>query len=261
LVATFLTKMSNLPLLAVSALAVLLKIFRLAKMKRLRASAPSLASLYFSATLPMAAWAAWCKIHFGDFTGSAAKVQFLGWTVKPFAEWWHHPIFIPHGAWTFVSGLLTAFWQGEFFWHGQPLASPVTNMIYVMASFIFVAVALAILIARFAGATGAQRQALWLALAVFVAAVAFLAFLSIIYDFHDCANPSRAHPYFTQGRLLLGALVPFLLLFVLGMDRALSRLGNSAKFLALAGMILFMLISEIAVDWPVFSSQYNWFHM
>ena len=262
LAATFLTKMSNLPLLAVSALAVLWKIFRLAKTNKLRASAPSLVLLLFCATLPIAAWAAWCQTHFGDFTGSAAKVRFLGWTPKPFAEWWHHPIFTPHGAWTFLSGLLATFWQGEFFWHGRPLASPAANMVYVLGSLGFVAVALAVLVARIGGTTtGLQRQALWLALAGCGAAVAFLAFLSIIYDFHDCANPSREHPYFTSGRLLLGALVPFLLLLVVGMDRALGRFGNPAKYLALAGMISFMLISEIAVDWPVFASQYNWFRM
>ena len=32
-------------------------------------------------------------------------------------------------------------------------------------------------------------------------------------------------------------------------------------FLALAGMILFMIIAEIKTDWTVFSSPYNWFHM
>jgi uncharacterized membrane protein len=261
LAATFLAKMSSLPLLAVSALAVLWKISRLAKIKKLRASMPSLASLYFCATLPAGAWAAWCKIHFGDFTGSAAKVQFLGWTLKPVGEWFHHPIFTPDGAWTFMSSLLAAFWQGEFLWHGKPLASPMANLIYVTVSIGFIAATLAVLTARFTGATGAQQRMLWLALAGVVAAVAFLALLSVIYDFHDCANPSREHPYFTQGRLLLGALIPFLLLFVFGMDRALSRFGKPANFLALAGMILFMLISEIAVDWPVFFSQYNWFHM
>ncbi len=262
LAATFLAKSANLPLLAVSALAVLLKIFRLAKAGKLRAVLPSLVALFFCAALPMAAWMAWCKIQFGDFTGSAAKVHFLGWTLKPFAEWWRHPIFTPHGAWTFVSGLLTTFWQGEFLWHGQPLASSAVNLIYVMVSLGFLAMAVAVLAARIAGAAaGSQRQALWLALVSVAAAVALLAFLSVIYDFHDCANPSREHPYFTSGRLLLGALIPFLLLFVFEVDRALSRFGNPAKFVGLAGMILFMLISEIAVDWPVFFSPYNWFHM
>jgi len=242
----------------VAALAVLWKIFRLAKTKKLRAAMPSLALLYFCATLPMAAWAAWCRVLFGDFTGSAAKVHFLGWTLKPFAGWCHHPIFTPHGAWTFVSGLLATFWQGEFFWHGKLLASPPVNMIYVLATLGVVALVLA---GRFPKATELQRQTLGFALANFAASVMFLAFLSVIYDFGDCFYPSREHPYFTSGRLLLGALIPFLLLFVFGMDRALGRFGNLAKFLALAGMILFMLISEIATDWPVFFSQYNWFHM
>jgi len=74
----------------------------------------------------------------------------------------------------------------------------------------------------------------------------------LIYDFHDCFYPSREHPYFTSGRLLLGALIPFLLLFVFGLDRALARFSNQSKFFMLTGIILFMLISEISIDWPVF---------
>ena len=66
-----------------------------------------------------------CKLVFGDFTGTAAKIQFLGWTHKPFGDWWRHPIFSPHGLWTFLSGLLATFWQGELFWHRQPLVLPV----------------------------------------------------------------------------------------------------------------------------------------
>lgn len=258
LAATFLTKGANLPLLAVSAAVVLWKIYRLAKMDGLRAAMPSLAALVFCAALPMAVWMAWCKLNFGDFTGSMVKVQFLGWTLKPFGEWWRHPIFTPHGAWTFVSGLLATFWQGEFWWHRKPLTLPLVNMIYVLATLGITALDLA---GRFPKATESQRQMLSFALASFAASVIFLALLSVIYDFGNCFYPSREHPYFTSGRLLLGALIPFLLVFVFGVDRALSRIGNPAKFLALAGMILFMLISEIATDWPVFSSQYNWFHM
>ena len=60
---------------------------------------------------------------------------------------------------------------------------------------------------------------------------------------------------------MLGALIPFLLLFVFGLDRTLKNFGNAAKFSALAGIILFMLITEITIDWPVFQNPYNWFHM
>jgi hypothetical protein len=261
LAATFLAKMCNLPLLAIAFAAVFLKIARLAKSGKLRASIPSLASLFFCAGLPMAAWLAWCKINFGDFTGAAAKIHMLTWTLKPFGEWWHHPIFTPHGSWTFLSKLLATFWQGEFTWHRQPLALPPVNMVYVISIFIFSGAALLNLLSKSKPAARPQCETLWFALACFIVAIAFLGFLSIIYDFHDCVYPSRAQPYFTSGRLILGALIPFMLFFVYGIDCVLEKFGEPAKFLALAGTILFMIVSEIVTDWPVFSSQYNWFHM
>jgi hypothetical protein len=261
LAATFLTKISNLPLLAVSGMVLLLKIRNLAKAGKLRAAGPALSVLVLCAGLPMAAWLVWCKINFGDFTGTAAKTQFLGWTPKPFAEWWHHPIFTPHGLWTFLSGLLATFWRGEILWHRQPLAWPVVDTLYAIVSIGLVGVAAISLWLRPPVTTPSQRQALGFGLASVLAAMVFLGFLSIIYDFHDCFYPSSVHPYFTSGRLMLGALIPFLLLFVFGLDRVLGRRGHPAKFLALAGMTLFMLVSEIVIDWPIFPNAYNWFHM
>jgi hypothetical protein len=261
LAATFLTKISNLPLLAVSAAVILFKVAQLARAGKLRAAFPSLAALALCAGLPMAAWLAWCKHAFGDFTGTASKIQFLGWTHKPFAEWWHHPIFTPHGFWIFIHDLLATFWQGEFLWHRQPLALPGVDLIYVLASIVLIIIALPNLLPRSKYPTAPQRQALWFCFACFAAAVAFLGFLSLIYDFQDCFYPSREHPYFSSGRLMLGALIPFLLLFVYGLDRALKNFGNAAKFSALAGFILFMVAAEITIDWPVFPNPYNWFHM
>jgi hypothetical protein len=262
LAATYLTKISNLPLLAMAGAVVLFKISRLAKAGKLHTAFPALAALVLCASLPMIAWLAWTKCHFGDFTGTAAKIQFLGWTHKSFGEWWQHPIFTPHGLWTFLSTLLATFWQGEFLWHRQPLASPVVNVIYAISSIGFVGVAVVALLSRSAGVTGPQRQALWFGFLCLVAAVMFLGFLSIIYDFQDCFYPSRAHPYFTSGRLMLGALIPFLLLFVYGLDCALNRLKiNWVKPAVLIGMILFMLISETTINRLMFSNAYNWFHM
>ena len=261
LAATFLTKISNLPLLVVSALVVLMKAAQLARAGKIRFALPALLVLALCAGLPTAAWLAWCKIIFGDFSGTAAKIQFLGWTHKPFAEWWHHPIFTPHGLWTFLSGLMATFWQGEFMWHRQPLAAPLADVVYLLLTIAAFCFALLHLRPQSQCTSAPQRQALWLGSASFAAAVAFLGFLSIIYDFHDCFYPSQAHPYFTSGRLMLGALIPFLLLFVFGLDRALKRFGDAVKFSALAGIILIMLVTEIAIDWSVFSNPYNWFHM
>ena len=60
---------------------------------------------------------------------------------------------------------------------------------------------------------------------------------------------------------MLGALIPFLLLFVFGLDRALMRFSNVTKFALLAMIILFILISEITIDWTIFPNAYNWFHL
>jgi hypothetical protein len=74
--------------------------------------------------------------------------------------------------------------------------------------------------------------------------------------------PSRGFPYMTAGRLILGALIPFLLLFLYGLDYGLRGPENNWRWpVALGGVILFMLVSEIVTDWPVFFSQYNWFHL
>ena len=84
LAATYLAKISNLPLLVVSAVAVLCKIWRLAKAGKLRPSLPALALVVLSAGLPISAWRVWTKYNFGDCTGSGLKMQLLGWSYNPF---------------------------------------------------------------------------------------------------------------------------------------------------------------------------------
>ena len=259
--ATLLAKISNAPLLAVSALFVALKTFQLARAGKIRAAAPAIVSLALCAGVPVALRLAWCKYNFGDLTGSEAKIQFLGWTHKSFAEWWHHPIFTPHGFWAFFSDLLSTFWQGELLWDRQSLALPVADKIYVFSTLVLFGIALVGLLKKSSALEKHQRVALWVGFAGCVAAVAFLSFLSIIYDYHDCFRPSRAFPYFTSGRMILGALIPFLLLWFYGLDRLLGKFDVKAKFLVLAGLLLLMLATEITIDWKIFPNEYNWFHL
>jgi hypothetical protein len=189
------------------------------------------------------------------------KIHYLGWTHKPFNEWLPHPIFTTSGLWDFISRLMVTFWQGEMIWHFQELNVSAINAIYTVLSVSFLGLAVHGLFSKTAALTRTQCQALWLGLGCFAAAVAFLGFLSIIYDFQLCVYPSREHPYFTSGRLILGALIPFLLLFLFGLDHLLESVKNNwLRPLVLAGLILFMLVSEIVTDWPVFFSRYNWFH-
>ena len=262
LVAAFLTKLSNVPLLAVSGIFIVLKIYRLARSGRLQRSSPTFLVLFFCAALPAAAWLAWTKIAFGDFTGSAAKLRFITWTPKPFHEWWHHPIFTPSGLWTFVSQLAWTTWEGSLHWHGNLLTLPAVNAIYVITTLSILIFALLNLLTRRKSAVEFQRQALWFGFFCLAAGAGFLAYLSIIYDFGICSDPSREHPYFAEGRLILGAMIPGLLLYLYGLNYLLRDVKNDwAKPAVLGGIILFMLISEIATDWTVFASQYNWYHL
>ena len=60
---------------------------------------------------------------------------------------------------------------------------------------------------------------------------------------------------------MLGMLIPFLLLFANGLDRALGKFSLPAKFTVLAALLHFMLASEITIDWRIFPNEYNWFHL
>ena len=186
LAAAFLTKISNLPLLAVAGIFLLLKWFRLAAAGTWCPALPALGTLAACAALPMIAWMTWCKVVFGDFTGSGLKIQFLGWTNKPLAEWFQHPLFTPRGFWTFVSGNLASFWQGELLWQRQPLALPAMNWFYVLLT---LALGLGLLIAllkRQNSFSTPQRTAIGLGFACLIAAFVFFGLLSVKYDFQNC---------------------------------------------------------------------------
>lgn len=260
LAAAYLTKTSNLPLLAAAGVFLAVKVMRLVRSGNARTSSLPLLVLCLSAALPMAAWMAWCKINFGDFTGSNLKIHFLGWTHKPFADWLRHPLFSASGGWYFLSHNLATFWQGEQMWHRQPLALPAVDSVYVVLTLGALAFTLAAWLRRPPPYTASQQAAVGLGFLCVAAAFSFFALLSVKYDFQDCFYPSRAQPYFVSGRLMLGMLVPFLILFACGLDRLMIRFGSATRFFVLFALLAFMLASEITIDGPVFSNEYNWFH-
>ncbi|HEY3660213.1 MAG TPA: DUF2142 domain-containing protein, partial [Candidatus Udaeobacter sp.] len=202
--ATCLTKLSNLPLVAV-ALAVIVARSIAIILRTPRVGLIALAALISCAAIPVGTWMLRTKFHFGDLTGSTAKIGLLGWTRKPFGDWWQHPIFTPRGIWIFWSDLIASFWRGEVSWHGRPLRWRGADGFYAVSS-LFLLAAATVGLRRLAGLSVFQRQAIGSAILIFLAGVAFLALLSIQFDFGNCINPSREHPYFTSGRLLSGAL-------------------------------------------------------
>jgi Predicted membrane protein (DUF2142) len=262
LAATILTKTSNLPLLIVAGAAIALKLRPLTKRGRPGQTLPALAAAICSAALPIGVWVAWNYHAAGDFTGTAAKIQLLDWTRKPIADWWHHPIFTPHGMKEFWSSLLASFWRGEFIWHGERLTSSIVDLFYWISSAVAIVVAAISLWPRLAVLTRLQRESLGLALASFAALTGFLVILSIAFDFGNCPYPSPAHPFFTSGRLLNAAAIPFFLIYAYAIDLLARR--PKQKWLRSAGLgaiALFIAISQCVVNWPAFASQYNFFHM
>jgi len=268
LAATCLTKLSNLPLVSV-ALAVMVARSIAIISRTPRAGLIALAALISCAAIPVGTWILWTKFHFGDVTGSTAKISLLGWTRKPFGDWWQHPIFSPRGLWVFWSDLIATFWRGEVEWHGRKFDWEIADRLYAVSSLMFILAAILGLRKQFTLSTF-QRRAIAVAIVTVVAGIAFLGLLSIQFDFGSCVNPSRLHPYFTSGRLLSGAMIPFALSYVYGIS-CLCRLATSrfrqtrwidaaSPLIVLGAIVVFSQASEIVITHPVFASEHNWFH-
>src|SRR5205814_5849745 len=113
---------------------------------------------------------------------------------------------------------------------------------------------------RLAGLAKIERPAIAVALVSFLASVAFLVLLSVQFDFGRCVNPSREHPYFTSGRLLSGALVPFALVYVYGIFWLFRRVAAALPLLIMVAIVAIAMTTGFLVDRPVFASEHNWFH-
>ena len=255
--ATCLIKTSNLPLPLIAIGAITLKIFLARK------GTPALITLgvfLFSLVVPLGIWFAWNYHNFGDLTATKSKIELLGWTRKPFGEWWSHPIFSWHGITEFWPGLIASFWRGEFVWHLQRMASVAADAFYAISSAIVILATGTLMLRRQSKQNG-QRFVLWVALLSFVSIVAFLVVLSISFDFGRCPYPSREHPYFTSGRLLNAAAVPFFLLFVYAIDRFGTWTKQQwLRWTLLGATVLVLVVSQLQVNAPAFSSRYNFFH-
>ncbi len=259
--ATYLTKLSNAPLLGVALCVALLKVFSAVRSGNLGRMLTPLGIFVACAIIPVGAWMIWMQHAFGDAIGSSTHIALSGWTQKPFEAWWHHPIFTWQGAWSFLSKLLASFWRGEFIWQGNRLASAAADYFYVISSLLLVWIT-ALHLPRLARRDKVTAQIVSFALLSFIAAVLFLAFISIRFDFGDSVYPSRAEPYLWSGRYITGALIPFIIVYVYGLDLALRWTHRTWPLFATVVIIVTAVtVSEIRVNRPVFSSDYNWFHL
>ena len=264
----YLTKLSNLPLIVIAVAVVLARVVAISRQTP-RAGLIAIMALLVCAAVPIGSWMVWLKMHFGDFTGSDAKIAFLDWTHKPFVQWWQHPIFTPTGLWVFWWDLTARFWRGEVEWHGDQFNWSMADPLFAISSLVFIAAAVLGLRKRF-GLSPFQRQAIAAAILMIAAGFVFLGWLSIQFDFGSCVNPSRSHPYFTSGRLLSGALIPFAVSYVYGISclcrfaaskfRQAHWIGTATTLAVLGAIVVLSQVSETLITRPVFASEHNWFH-
>jgi hypothetical protein len=254
--AAVLVKLTNAAVLVVMAAVILVRFRRDRQpVKLLRESWP----LLLTASLPLLLWGVRNRMTLGDWTGTSAKVRQLTWTPKPLTELLNHPIFTPNKLAAFLTKLTTNFFDGDANWHGGPARSAAADWFFLATSALLPAVGLAVAVRYGAQEPRARFFALMSALAV-VSFFGVLVFLSMRFDFGECAFPSRDFPFFTSGRLVSGALVPFLALYAYGVGALVGRrpaLIAGATAVAVSMMVL----GQLAYVTPALSSQYNWFHL
>jgi hypothetical protein len=262
LAATCLVKATNIVLLLVAGLALIFKITNSTEPTMVRRLFVPFAVLIAFAAVPIGLWFAWNLHTFGDLMATVSKIDFLDWTRKPFSNWWPHPIFTLTGLEEFWPQSIASFWRGEFIWHGQRLESQLNDGFYWISSTLVILFITVGLVWWFAKLTRFQRQSLWLALSSFIILLLLLVVLSIAFDFGRCVYPSREHPYFTSGRLLSAAVVPFVLLCSYALRCALSWIpGRWLRTILFAGIIGLIAVPQCMLFRSVFSSRYNLFHL
>jgi len=107
-----------------------------------------------------------------------------------------------------------------------------------------------------------QRVNEFLSLGLIFASYLFMAAISLPYDFHDCVNPTREHPFFVSGRIIIGILLPFAIIYLSGLEilfRPIRRYIH--PFVALMIFAVFVTISEFVIRRDIFHSNFNFFSL
>jgi len=261
--ATILVKVSNLILLVFVALIITLKLFHYMKHRKPGRDYFSIFLLLITAAIPIVWWFARNYFVLGDLTGSADKINSLTWSKKPLGEIWNHPILSINGVWFFLKELLKTFWRGEFVWYFKRICSESVDSFYIVSTvclFTYSAFELFFQKGRLQTTNGILICMNYFL--IFLSILAF-AFLSMRYDFGNCFYPSREQPYFTSGRLMLGILIPFFIIYLDSIFQLLNQLPqkNTLTFITVLVIVSVMTFSEISLTRDVFLSHYNWFHL
>jgi hypothetical protein len=200
------------------------------------------------------------RVVMGDFTGSRAKIEYLGWTVKPLWQIFSHPLFSFGGSYYFLRNLGETFWCGEFVWHLERMHWPFAVRLYLISSVVMLVAVAVQFFRHWKENTINQRLIQIQCFLVVFGSVVFMASISLLFDYHNCYYPSAEHPFFVSGRIISGALVPFALLYLLGMEFLLAPIRKwLSPAVVLAFLMLFITITEFQLRRVVFASANNFF--
>jgi len=260
--ASFLTKTTNAPVVAMLGAIVLIKLWSMRGTRNSVFFVRLLAVVAICTALPVGAWMARNIRIFGDAMAYKQRIRVMDWTPVPLLERWHHPIFTPAGVSTFYKDLAKTAWRGEFYWYGTEHAAHWIDWFYPASTAIFLLVA-AIWVTR--SWKRLSREAMWAYAASAGTALVLtgmLAWLSVSYNYGTCMSPSVSHPYFSGSRLIYAGLAPFIVLYLTGMNALLGAMRlRRFRWVLLMLMMATITVSEIAISTPVFRSNYNLFHM
>jgi hypothetical protein len=257
---SFLTDVSNFVLFGVLAI-VLYKLGARASREKgaARRFTGVLAGAIAALLLP-ALWMARNRAVMGDLTGSKAKTAYLGWTIKPWHDMFQHPIFSVHGMNLFIGDLIPIYWRGEFVWHGNSLRWHAADVFYLGSSYLML-LGFALYLWRDDGGLGRfEGLSNYVSLYVFLTSVLFLAAISLPFDFHRCFYPSRAYPYFVSGRIISGTILPFALIYLIGLEYLWRPVRKYVHpIFPVLAICVFIFCAEISIRAAVFHSQFNFF--
>jgi hypothetical protein len=217
------------------------------------------ASFVAAAALPLL-WMARNRVVMGDFSGSHAKLLYLGWITKPWAEMWQHPIFTAAGAWYFVRELIGSYWRGEYVWARGALRNAAAEYFYLYSTLAAITAFLVYFFTRRKQASALERLNGYLSLYLLLASVLFLAGISLLFDFQDCPYPSRAAPYVVSGRIIIGTLLPFLVMYLSGLEFLLRPVRKYVHpIFPLLMICAGILWAEVTVTLAPYHSHFNFY--
>jgi hypothetical protein len=255
-----LVKISNLPVFIIGVAFVFMHLLLNFKKITISGFIKHYAVVFFCSLLPLLLWLIRNLLNFGDFTASAAKIQHLLWVHKPISTWLASSFFTKGHFGQFWTELLCTCWRGEVIWDGKLLPNSSMDVFYWMSSTLFILAAVTLFLVAVYNKKYSFTQTLFVL--SFFSMIVFLIVLSIMFDYGNSGYPSVQRPFFSSGRLISAALIPFLILYLQGFLFVFSWIKNKRiQFWLLVLIVVIISVSEYNTNKVSFQSTCNLFSL